>query len=84
MNTDFEDYDEKCRHCGHGMYFEVGIGPLNCPQCGGLLTKPSQVPPNTSNDDVLLDADFISFDDIKAFRLIKKLNLLHLCLREHQ
>jgi uncharacterized Zn finger protein (UPF0148 family) len=35
MNTtDYDDFDAHCVHCGAGISFEVGPGPMDCWNCG--------------------------------------------------
>lgn len=77
-----EDFaDDHCRHCGKGYWFDVGLNPTICENCGKKLYEPDLTPPPIPDDDVHLDPDYILFDEQKAFRLLKSMGLLSQCLR---
>lgn len=71
-----EEYDYSCYTCGHGYYADVGMGPITCRYCGGPINKPSDPPEDHPDDDVLLDPRYVGFDSVKAFRLLRELDLL--------
>lgn len=74
------EYDAHCESCGAGYWFEVGL-MITCDSCGGPLQKPDpQSYQPHPDDDVLLDADYIAFNSVKAFRLLKQLGRLKECL----
>lgn len=75
-----DDYDYSCDSCGRGYYADVGFR-VSCPHCGGPTSKPSPPPRPDPDDDVWLDPEFIEFDEMKAFRVLKRLGMLHLCKR---
>lgn len=38
--SDWDERDSTCPHCGGPLYFEVGMGPSKCRRCGGLDSDP--------------------------------------------
>lgn len=73
------EYDYSCPVCGQGYYVDVGFG---LPPCGCSLKQVSAYESqadefdNTRDADVLDDDDYMAFDPIRAFRLLKELGLL--------
>jgi hypothetical protein len=73
---DDSGYDAHCESCGAGYHFEVGF-QITCDKCGGPLQKPSPTPElEVSDDDPMLDPDFMNFDEVKAFKYMKEHGLL--------
>lgn len=77
---DHEDIDgDLCPHCEYVIPREVGMGPFKCPECGGDLYQPRTMPDHLPDDDVLLDDRYITFNPIKAFRILRDLGRLGEC-----
>jgi hypothetical protein len=69
-----DDYDYSCPVCGKGYYAEVGFG---LPPCGCPQPEPEPLPENPL-DEVYEDPRYVTFDDRKAFLILRQLNLLHM------
>lgn len=77
------EYDDFCPKCGKGYYFEVGF-QTTCRACLQPFenSEPAEeTPEQKKNDDVILDENYLLFDEFKAFRLLKQMGLLHKCQR---
>ena len=72
-------FDYSCPHCGQGYYAEIGFGKMRCDACGKSMQVKSAVPEDLPEDDVYFDDRYVSFDPIKAFRILRDLGLLELC-----
>lgn len=72
-----DDYgpDDTCDECGAPVYFNVGFNPI-CETCGEPLHKVQESLYDPSDEDVLLDARYITFDKIAAFRYLRDRGLL--------
>jgi hypothetical protein len=79
-----EESGDTCPHCNHFNHVEVGF-QLFCENCGEPLQEPlqepSQTPYNIDPDtaEVLDDPRYVTFDNIKAFLILKDLNRLDEC-----
>lgn len=74
-----------CKHCGGHTILEGDAFPIDvCADCESPVYAESEAHKlDTSDDDVLLDHRYVSFNPIKAFRLLRKLRCLDECLDEY-
>lgn len=77
-DSSYTVYDDYCPHCGKGYFFEVGF-QITCENCNMPFAETSEIPEFHPDDDVLLDDRYVSFDHIKAFRIIRELGRLDEC-----
>ena len=73
-----EDGGDLCKHCGYLNPIEVGF-ILYCAECGEPLGDEPCVPVDHLDDDVLLDARYVTFDSVLAFRILRDLGRLDEC-----
>lgn len=72
----YDEYEgERCKVCNFINTPEVGF-QLYCKGCGEALGQPTSTSTPHPDEDVLLDERYILFDPIKAFRLLRDMDML--------